>query len=95
MATDLTELVKLYAELIYLFFYPLFTVVIVVYLNLGVYSWLVIAAFLTPPTVAWYYVLKRRMERYLDALLKNQVEFWDTDKLCEEYIELLTKKKVD
>lgn len=95
MATDLTELVKLYAELIYLFFYPLFIVVIVVYLNLGVYSWLVIAAFLMPPTVAWYYVLKRRMERYLDALLKNQVEFWDTDKLCEEYIELLTKKKVD
>jgi len=95
LATDLTELVKLYAELIYLFFYPLFIVVIVVYLNLGVYSWLVIAAFLTPPTVAWYYVLKRRMERYLDALLKNQVEFWDTDKLCEEYIELLTKKKVD
>lgn len=95
MATDFYELVKLYAELLYAFFYPLFIVAVVVYLNVGIYSWLVIAAFLTPPTVAWYYVLKRRMERYLDVLLKNQVEFWDTDKLCEEYVELLTKKKAN
>lgn len=80
-----------------LFLYPIFLIVITIVLplNVGVYSWLVIAASLAPPTLLLYYALKKRIENYFAMLLKGQAGNWDVDKLFEEYMRLLEKKDKD
>jgi hypothetical protein len=84
-------LLFLYAELLYIMLYPIAILYAVVTLNLGVASWVLIGLFLTPPTLIWYVVVKRRTERYL-ALLMSEPREWDVSRAVSEYVEMLEKK---
>jgi len=83
---------KLYAELLFVFFYPLIILFFVISIQIGVLGWLVIALFLAPPTALWYYVMKKRVTNYL-RLLMAKPRPWDIKKAIEEYVELQKKQK--
>jgi len=87
------ELLKLYMELFYLAFYPVLIVVLVLYLNLGIFSWLFIGLFLTLPTAAWYIILKRRALNYLRMLLDSNPRPWNIEETVNEFIELLKNQR--
>jgi hypothetical protein len=91
--TSLSELLKLYGEILYVWFYPTMILLIVIRLQLGVLSWLVIGAFLAPPTVVWYVVVRRRIIKYLKLLLDSKPRPWDIEKAVREYKALLEKQK--
>ena len=82
---------KLYVLLLSLFFYPITIVIVTVFLRLGGLSWAVIVGFLAPPTVAWYIIVKRRVESYLKWLISSKPREWNIEKSIREYIELLKK----
>jgi hypothetical protein len=91
--TSFSELLKLYGEIFYIGFYPIMVLMLVIRLQLGVLSWLVIGAFLAPPTVVWYVVVRRRIIKYLKILLDNKPRPWDIEKAVREYKALLEKEK--
>jgi len=91
--SDFDELLKLYGEFAYLIFYPPLIILIAIYLNVGLLSWLVIGLFLTPPTIVSYYVVKRRVENYFKLLLDVKPKEWDICKTLSEYEELLKSEK--
>jgi len=88
----MTSLFKLWAQIFYVSFYPFVIIFAVLYLNLGIASWLIVGAFLTPPAVAWYIIVKRRLENYLKSLLGNARE-WNVEESVDEYVRLLSSSK--
>ena len=90
---EVERFIKLFAEAAYLLFYPCTIIIVVLHLRLGVLSWLIIAGFLTPPTIAWYIIMSRRFKRYLKVLMDNKPRVWNVKKLVKEYLELLKKNE--
>lgn len=90
----MTSLLKLWAQIFYVSFYPFAIVFMTLYLNLGLLSWLVITVFLTPPALAWYVIVKRRIESYLRLLLGSARE-WNIEKSVTDYMELLDSSGKD
>ena len=84
-------LLKLFGQIVFLIFYPSLTVFITLYLRLGALSWLVLVVCLTPPTLAWYLIMKKRMDNYFALLMDNKNREWNISKSIKEYLELLKK----
>lgn len=68
-----------------------FVMLCVAYL-LHVNAWLTIAPPLVPITVAWYWVLRRRIKSYLGMLLQTP-RSWDIDEAIESYAKLLKEQR--
>jgi len=68
-----------------------FIMLYVAYL-LHVNAWLTIAPPLVPITVAWYWILRRRVKSYLGLLLQTP-KSWDIDEAIEGYAELLEEQR--
>ena len=86
-------LFKLLTLLPSLFFYPMTIAIVTLYLRLGGLSWLVIAGFLALPTIAWFIIMKRRVDRYLNWLMNNKPREWNVAKTVREYLALLKKQR--
>ena len=63
---------------------------VIVFSGLGVYNWFLIAGLLTPPTVLWYVVARKRAINYLKLLLSHSWK-WDLDKAVDEYVKIFKK----
>lgn len=87
------NLLELYLSVFYTMAYPPFIVLLIIYLNIGIWGWAVFALFLTPPTVAWYIIMKRRVINFLKLLMETKPKRWDIKTAVEEYIALLNQEK--
>lgn len=83
---------ELYVELLFIAFYPVFLVLGIVTLNLGIFGWIILALSLTPPAILWYFLMKKRVENYLKLILAKPKP-WDVKKAVDEYFELQNNKK--
>lgn len=83
----------LFLELSVVALYPLIIVTVVLTLNVGVFSWLIIVCFTSPLVALWYFTVKKRVEAHWRMLLDSKGRVWDIDKTLAEYIAMLKKKK--
>ena len=83
---------ELYAELLFIALYPVILVFGIITLNLGILGWIIIALSITPPTILWYILMKKRVENYL-KLMMAKPKIWDVKKAVDEYFELQNGKK--
>ena len=90
---EVERLIKLFAEAAYMLFYPCTIIIVVLHLQLGIRSWLVIAGFLAPPTIAWYIIVKGRIDSYLSWLMDNKPREWNIKQSVQELIELFKKNE--
>jgi len=81
------RILELFAELLFVFFYPFVPLFFALSLRVGIFGWLVYALFLTPPTALWYYIMKKRAKNYWKLLMAERKP-WDVKKAVEEYVEL-------
>lgn len=58
----------------------------------SVFTWLILAAMLSPYIALWCYVIRSRELNYLKALLDDKPHVWNIEKTLAEYKELLKKK---
>jgi len=58
----------------------------------GIFTWLILAAMLSPYIALWYIVVRRRILSELEVLLDNEPHVWDISETLAEYEELLKKK---
>jgi hypothetical protein len=79
--------------LIYIVSYPMLVIWLVIAVNLGVYSWIIIGLCLTPPTLAWYIIASRRLKSYLRSLMNGKPKEWDVEKAVQEYLQVLQRRK--
>jgi len=86
--STLKSLFFLYLTLTLILVYPITTILIIVYLNYGVTSWLILTLLLAPPTLTWYIILKRRVENYLALLFSKQPQKQNITQILEEYKKL-------
>ena len=93
MNIDLKELVTLYGALLFMTLYPSFIVYIILRLDLGIYSWIIMGACLAPPIIFWYQTLKKRFERYIKTIMNAKPKEWNVDKTVKEYLELVKDRK--
>jgi heme exporter protein D len=90
---NLLAFLKLYAELFFVFFYPLGIVLLVIFFQMGIFSWLVIALCLTPLASLWYFIARKRARNYLRMLKATRARPWDLKGAIEKYVELQEKQK--
>jgi len=86
--STLKSLFFLYLTLTLILVYPITTILIIVYLNYGVTSWLILTLLLSPPTFTWYIIVKRRVEKYLALLFSKQPQKQNITQILEEYKKL-------
>lgn len=91
MKEDFKYLFVLLGILFYIVLYPTIILLLVLYFNLGILSWLIIGISLAPSTAAWYFVNKKRTILYLESLKGTFT--WDIDKSLVEYQKLLESSK--
>lgn len=61
----------------------------------GIFTWLILAAMLSPYVALWYIIVRRRMLNYLKLLLDSKPHVWNISKTLAEYQEMLKKKRED
>jgi hypothetical protein len=93
MESEYKEVFILLVSVLYIICYPVFILYLVLYFNLGIYSWALIAACLTPPTVFWYKTVKKRIENTLKAMIDNEPREWNVEKTAKEYVALIQKEE--
>jgi len=86
-------LIPLFCVLFSIIFYPVLMLYVALVVGAGVFTWLILAAMLSPYVALWYIVVRRRMLNYLKLLLDNKPRVWDIEKALAEYEELLKKKR--
>ena len=86
-------LIPLFSVLAVIVFYPVLMVYVALVAGIGIFTWLIFVAMLSPYLALWYYVVRRRTLNYLKVLLDNKSHVWDIDKALREYMFLLKKKK--
>jgi Flp pilus assembly protein TadB len=86
-------LIPLFSIIMVTWFYPVLMVYVALVVGAGVYSWLILAAMLSPIVALWYYVVRKRMLSSLKVLLDNKPHVWDISKTLAEYEELLKKER--
>jgi len=85
-------LIPLFSVLFAIIFYPILMLYIALVAGAGMFTWLILAAMLSPYVALWYYVANKRMLNYLKLLVDSKPHVWDIDKALAEYEELLKKK---
>jgi hypothetical protein len=61
--------------------------------ELGVFVWVIPAAFLSPVVYAWYKVLEQRHHAYLAMMMSPQPVNWNTDAAVERWLSLTRAKR--
>ncbi len=84
---DVSALFKLFSQVAFLLFYPLALFSALIYFRFGIYDWLIVGAFVVPPTLCWYVIVKRRLENYIRSITSRHE--WNIDKAFAEYMNLL------
>ena len=84
-------LIPLFSVLAVILFYPALMVYVALVAGVGIFTWFIFAAMLSPFIALWYYVARKRMLNYLKFLLDNKPRVWDIEKALAEYEELLKK----
>ena len=82
----------LFCVLFSILFYPVLMLIVALTVGAGIFTWLILAAMLSPYVALWYYVVKKRMLNYLKVLVDNKPFVWDISEALAEYEELLKKK---
>lgn len=66
---------------------------VAVVLDLGLFTWVIVMAMLSPYFVLAVKVDKKRMLNYFKVLLDDKTISWDIDKALDEYQQLLKEKQ--
>jgi len=86
-------LIPLFSVLFSIILYPFLILYIIVIAGVGIFTWLILAAMLSPYVALWYYVVRRRMLSELKVLFDSKPHVWNIEKALAEYEDLLKKKK--
>jgi len=88
------ELIKLYLVFGLILLYPFVMVMAVLFLDWGVYSWIVVGCFLAPPIFTWYKVCNSREEKAREMVLHGAgLSYERMEKAREEWIVQRKKEK--
>jgi hypothetical protein len=85
-------LIPLFCVLFSIIFYPVLMFYVALVAGAGIFTWLILAAMLSPYIALWYIVVRRRILSELEVLLDNDPHVWDISETLAKYEELLKKK---
>src|SRR4030042_6252363 len=89
MDLDLGYLPTLYAILLVEAFYAVLVISLVLYLSIGVWSWVVIGVCVSPVVIALQVAVKKRWIRWYESFKPYTV---DTEKCIQEYVHMIKRK---
>ena len=85
--------IPLFSILFTIAFYPALMMYLILVLNLGVFTWLMLMAMLSPIIGLWFYVVRKRTLNYLSLLFDTQTSEWNIEKSLGEYEKLIEAQK--